>query len=266
MLQDLLGSAASTAAYRRFAAEKGSRTFFYLLFLSFLFTLAGSVALKLRVAPAIDETFLWLEQSTPKLTFSGGKVSSELAEPVRLTHPRLPEIALMIDTSRTTPVTLADMRDVKVQAFLSGNAMYIDRQTGALETFDLSKAGLDKPTTVDPEFFREASRAFKIIVYPAAVMAVFAFFAAVTAVVGLVNAVLGLIFNSLMGGQLGFGALYKIGIHSQTASTLLRILLAFMPFGVPLVGFLLAIVTAVYTYLGVRESIEPPAALAHPPA
>src|SRR5688500_16187077 len=103
MIQDLLGAVASTAAYRRFASQKGSRTFLYILFLSFIFTAAGAVALKIRVAPAIDETFKWLETSVPTLTFSSGKVTSAVPGPVRLAHPRMLELALMIDTTRLTP-------------------------------------------------------------------------------------------------------------------------------------------------------------------
>jgi hypothetical protein len=45
MLSDLLGSIASTAAYRRFATQKASRTMLYLAFLSLIFTGAGRLGL-----------------------------------------------------------------------------------------------------------------------------------------------------------------------------------------------------------------------------
>ena len=257
MIQDMLGSVASASAYRRFAAEKGSRAFFYLIFLSFLFTIGSAVALKLKLAPVIDQTFQWLETSVPKLTFSNGKVTSDTTGPVRLAHPQLPGLAVMIDTQRTTPVNLRDLTEAKVQAYLTGNAMYLERRPGELETYDLSKAALDRPAVVDPAFFREAARAFKIIVYPASIVAVFFLFATVTVVVALINGVLGLILNSLMGGSLPFGSLFKIGLHAQTTSTLARLLTAFLPFGIPLVGILLAIVTSVYTYFGVKACIRP---------
>ena len=59
MIQDLLGSIASSQAYRRFAQEKTSRTVLYLFFLSLLFTIGGSIAMQLRIGPVVDETFAW---------------------------------------------------------------------------------------------------------------------------------------------------------------------------------------------------------------
>src|SRR5690349_9512538 len=145
MIQDLLGAVASTAAYRRFASQKASRTFFYICFLSFLFTVAGAIALKLRVAPAIDETFAWLETSVPTLTFAKGKVTAASPEPVRLAHPKAPEVALMIDTARVEPVTLPQLQEAKVLGYLTSNALYLEQQAGKLEVYDLTKAALERP-------------------------------------------------------------------------------------------------------------------------
>lgn len=258
MIEDLLGAVASSQAYRRFAAQKGTRTTLYLLFVSLLFSIGGTVALRVRVGPAIDETFAWLESQVPTLTFAGGKVTSAAPEPTRLSHPKAPEVAVMIDTSRAAPVVPQDMREAKVLAYLTANALYIEERRGELRAYDLSKAGLDRPLVVDAKFFREAGKAVKTVVYPIAALCVFAFCAAWTALAGVLYAVLGLLFNSVAGGSLAFGALYQIAIHAQTAALLARLVMAFVPFVLPLSGLLTIAMTSAYLWMGVRANTPAP--------
>jgi hypothetical protein len=254
MIQDLLGSIASSQAYRRFAQEKTSRTVLYLLFISLLFTVGGSIAMQLRVGPVIDETFAWLAAEVPTLTFSGGKVTSAAAGPKRIVHPQAEQVAVMIDTARTEPVTQQLMQGATVLAYLTNNALYIEQQQGKIETYDLSKAAVEKPVVVDAKFFREASGALKKVVYPLAILTVFVFAAAWTAFMGLLYAVFGLLLNSIAGGTLAFGPLYQIAIHAQTAALLVRIVLAFLPFVVPMSGLLTILVTSVYLWMAVRSN------------
>lgn len=257
MLSDLLGSVSSTASYRRFASQKASRTMLYLAFLSMLFTAAGTVALRLRLGPVIDETFAWLEKEVPTLTFSKGVVSSAAAGPTRLAHPRAPEVAVMIDTSRTTPVSSADMQEAKVLAYLTSNALYLEKERGSVQSTDLSKAALERPVTVDAAFYREAAQALKTVIYPATILSLFLMFAAWTAMCGVFYAVLGLLFNSAAGGALTFGQLYQMAVYAQTGSTLLRIVLAFMPFAIPAAGLVSLLITSAYLWLGVRAAARP---------
>ena len=260
MIQDLLGSIASTQAYRRFAAEKTSRTILYIFFISLLFTIGGSIAMQLRIGPVVDETFAWLAAEVPTLTFSAGKVTSSDPAPKRLVHPKAPEVAVMIDTARTEPVTLQTMRDSKVLAYLASNALYIEQQQGKVEVYDLSKAALERPIVVDAKFFRDAAGALKKVVYPLAILTVFAFAAAWTAVAGLLFAILALIMNAIAGGSLSFGALYQIAIHAQTTSLLARIIMSFLPFAVPLSGLLTLLITSAYLWLAVKANAAAAAA------
>lgn len=254
MIQDLLGSIASSQAYRRFALEKTSRTVLYLFFISLLFTVGGSVAMQLRVGPVVDETFAWLGAEVPTLTFSAGKVTSTATAPKRLVHPKAEEVAVMIDTARVEPVTLQAMQEAKVLAYLTNNALYLEQQPGKVEVYDLSKAALERPLVVDGKFFREAAGALKRVVYPLAIVTVFIFAAAWTALAGLFYAVLAMLLNSIAGGALTFGALFQIAIHAQTAALLIRIIMAFLPFMVPLSGLLTILVTSVYLWMAVRAN------------
>jgi hypothetical protein len=253
MIQDLLGSIASTQAYRRFAAEKTSRTVLYLFFISLLFTIGGSIAMQMRIGPVVDQTFSWLAAEVPTLTFSAGKVTSAEPAPKRLVHPQAPEVAVMIDTARTEPVTLQVMQEAKVLAYLTNNALTIDQQ-GKLETYDLSKAALERPMVVDAKFFREAAGVLKKVVYPLAILTVFVFAAAWTAFAGLMYALVAMLLQSIGGGPLAFGALYQIAIHAQTAALLARIIMSFLPFVVPLSGLLTIVITSVYLWLAVKAN------------
>ena len=190
MIQDLLGSIASSQAYRRFASEKAGRTVVYLLFISLLFTVGGSIAIRLRLGPVIDETFAWLAAESPILTFSAGKVTSSDPAPKRIAHPRAPEVSVMIDTARTEPVTLQILQEAKVMAYLTGNALYIMHQQRKVEVYDLSKAALERPVVIDSKFFHEASGAVKKVLYPVAILSVFVFALAWTAFAGLLYSVL----------------------------------------------------------------------------
>jgi hypothetical protein len=254
MLQDLLGSVASAAAYRRFALQKASRTALYLSFLSLLFTVGGTIALKLRVGPAVDETFAWLETSVPKLTFENGKVTAEPPGPTRLVHPKAPEVAVMIDTARTEPVTTQVLQESKVLAYLSANALTIEQSAGRVESYDLSKASSKEAVVVDARFFREAARALKSVVYPLTVLTVFVLAAAWTAIAALFYGVVGLLLNSALSGGLTFGSLYQLAVHAQTAAVLLRVILAYLPFQVPFTGVLTMALTLAYLWLGIRAN------------
>lgn len=252
MIQDLLGSIASTQAYRRFAAEKAGRTVLYLFFVSLLFTIGGSIAMQMRVGPVVDETFAWLGAEVPALTFSAGKVTSAEPAPKRLVHPKAPEVAIMIDTARTETVSLQKLQEDKVIAYLTNNALYVQQQQGKVEVYDLSKAAMERPIVVDAKFFREAASALKRVVYPLAIVTVFAFASAWIAFAGLFFALLAMLLQSAAGGALTFGALYQIALHAQTSALFLRVLFSFLPFAVPLSGLLSLIITSIYLWLAVK--------------
>ena len=254
MIQDFLGSIASTQAYRRFTTERAGRTFLYLLFISLLNTVGGSVILQFRFAPVIDETFAWLATEVPTLTIAAGKISSSEFAPKRLSHPKAPEIALMIDTSRTEPVTLQTMKDAKVMAYLTNNMFYIESKPGKMEAYDLSKAAIERPIVIDTKFFREAAGVFKKIVYPLLILALFAGTAAWKALAGLFYSLLAMIFNSMAGSSLGFGSLYQIAIHAQTTALLMGIIMPLLPFAIPFSGLALIMITAVYLWLAVKAN------------
>jgi hypothetical protein len=257
MLPDLLDSLLRPGAYSRFASEPGARTVRYAAFLSLIFVGALGIAVKLRLAPVFTETFAWLEKSMPPLTFSAGGVTGPAA-PVRLEHPRSKEIAVMIDTARKEPVTIAQMNDARVIAYLAGNALYLNRGQNQVETVDLTKSAADHGVTVDAATYKEMESAFDWIFYPALLLFFFIAFALSLAVSGLLYALAGLLMASIAGGALEYAALLRLAVHAQTAGALLYSLDALLPATLPHFQLASILLSLTFLWLGVRAAAKAP--------
>jgi len=258
MIQDLLGSIASTQAYRRFAVEKASRTVLYIFFVSLIFSVIGTIAVKLTVGPILNETFAWLAAEVPTLTFSSGKVTSAVTTPKRLAHPASPTVAIMIDTSRIDPLTSQEMQEAKVIAYLTSNAFYIEQQSGKIEVYDLSKAALERPVIVDSKFFREAARGTGTAIYFFVAFGTFALAAFSTPFAATIFALVGTIIQSFAGGNLAFGALFQMAVHAQTSSLIVWMLMFMIPmppvFTITLMMVVTPLITLGYLTMGIKAN------------
>lgn len=261
MIFDLLDSILRPDAYRRFALEKTARTARYTAFLSLIFVGGLGIAVKLRLAPLFTETFVWLETQMPTLKFAAGAVTSPAQGPLRLEHPRVKEISMIIDTARMEPVTAQQMTDAKVAAYLTGNALYLQRHLGPIETIDLSKISSGVGVTVDEKAYKDMEQAFNWIFYPALMLFFFLTFAVALAFCAFLYALAGMLLASLAGGALGFGPLFKIGVHAQSAGTLLYALDATLPKSIPFFRLISLVLSLTFLWLGVRAAVKtPPAA------
>ena len=256
MIPDLLDALVRPAAYRRFAAEKAARTASYAAFLSLIFVGGLGIAVKLRLAPMFTETFVWLETSMPTLQFAAGGVTSPTPGPLRLEHPRTKEVAVMIDTARKEPVTLQQMNDAKVIAYLTGSALYMNRGQNQLETIDLTKSAPERNVTVDASMYKEMERAFDWVFYPALMLFFFLAFAIALALSAVVYALAGLILASLAGGSVEFAALFRIALHAQTAGSLLYALDATLPMTIPYFQFVSVALSLTFLWLGVKAVVK----------
>lgn len=266
MIPDLLDALCRPAAYRRFAGEKPARTASYVAFLSLIFVASIGIAVKLRLAPMFTETFAWLETSMPELQFAGGVVTATPPGPTRIEHPRSKEVALMVDTTRKDPVTAAQLKDANVMAFVTSNAIYLNRGENQLETIDLTKSAAERPIKVDASTYKEMEHAFDWIFYPALLLFFFLAYALSIAVVGLMYGLLGLIVASASHANLNFGQLFRLGVHAQTAGCLLYSLDALLPFAIPLLPLVSAAISITFLTLAVRAYAAAPADPATPAA
>ena len=256
MFTDLIASLTSPSAYRRFAGEKPLRTAAYTAFLSLIFVVALSVAIRIRLTPLFDQTFDWLKTTMPAITFSAGKLTSTAPTPTLVEHPRFKEVAVMIDTSRTEPVTAAQMKDAKALAYLTSNALYMERD-GRLEVFDLSKSASAKTITVDAQSYGEMERVFNWVFYPLVILFFFVIFCISLCFFAAIYGLAGMLVASLTGAELGFGALLKLALHAQSAAVLLRAVDALSPARIPSSWAVSLALSMTYLTLGIRAAGRP---------
>ncbi|MBI5631524.1 MAG: DUF1189 family protein [Elusimicrobia bacterium] len=257
MVLEPLSSVASLAFYREVAKKSLGRVFLYLCYLSLLFSLAATVAFKVKVGPAIDDTFQWLASSTPPLTFEGGKLSSTAPQPLTIRHPKIPEIAVTIDTARAEPVTPETLAAGKVSAYLTANALYIMKNRGQLAVHDFSTAVSPKPVVIGPAFFREAQQALSRFLYPIVFAGIFLLFLAWKAWATLLYSLLALLFNAAAGTNLSYRSLLGICVYAQTLAAGLQAAWFFLPVAPPYFFLAGLALNSTYILLAVLKNREP---------
>ena len=192
----------------------------------------------------------------PAITFAAGKVTSTAAVATRVEHPRFKEVAVMIDTGRTDPVTPAQMKEAKTLAYLAGNAFYLERDN-RIEVFDLSKSSSERSVTVDAQSYGEMERAFNWIFYPVVLFLFFFLFCVSLSFFGLIYALAGMLVAALSGAELSFGALFRLALHAQSAAVLLRAADTLSPVRIPLAASVSLILSMTYLTLAIRAAGRP---------
>lgn len=265
MFLDPINAITSIEFYKKVAKQTLGRTAAYLAFLSLIFTLALTVALKVKVGPAIDETFVWLEKTMPKLTFEGGKLRADPPVAVTLRHPKIEEVAIVIDTARAEPVTAADLEKAKVSAYITGTAMFLSPSPGEVRVHEFGAAPSSpgqQPVVIDSKFYSELARITRLVLYPSLMIVVFVFFASWTLMSTAFYSLVGLAANTVAGAGLDYKALFNIALYAQTLITALQAIFLFMPVGLPLAPLVSLILTTAYIWLAVKANTQAQVAVA----
>jgi len=260
---DPINSITSVNFYKKVSTQSGGRTAAYLLYVALLFAAVASVAVKLRIGPAIDQTFDWLQKSVPEMSLAEGKLTSATPMPVVLRHPDYADMAVMIDTRRTDPVTPQMLEDAKVEAYVAGNAIYMMQSRGELRVIDLSKSTAERPMKIDSAFFESSRRILDRALYPVSFLMIFVVFILwKTAAAGFYSLV-GMTINSSAAAHLSYGQILTLAVYAQTLVILLQAIFLFMPVGMPVPSLVSLVVTSVYLWLAVKriqqQSAPPPA-------
>lgn len=260
MILDPVNSITSIEFYKRVAKQSAGRSVAYLFYLSFLFSIAATVALKVRGGPLIDETFHWLESSMPAITISNGKLSTPDGKTVTVRHPSIEDIAVTVDTLRLEPVTLETLEKNKVFAYVTGSAIYIRKSPGKMETYDFSKAGSkpgDQPIVIDEAFYRKSEIVLTRILYPFCLLLTFLIFLLWKSVSTGLYSLMAFLINSMAGAKLEQKALLSITLYAQTLVITLQAIFLFMPAPMPAANAVSTLLTGVYIWLAVQRSAEP---------
>ena len=257
MLLDPINAITSVDFYRKVAKQSVGRSVAYLAYLSLVLTLALVVALKIKVAPAAENVFKWLETSMPKLTFQNGKLAANPPEAVTIRHPDYETAAVTIDTERTAPVTAEDLKRNKVSAYLTSDTLYLMPSEGDVRVHHFAKAAAQPgqpPVVIDAAFYRELWRVTKLVIYPTMMVIFFALIAAWTVVSTTFYTLVALVANSIAEAGLEAKALFNIALYAQTLITVLHGIFLYMPVGLPAPLLVSMASTTAYIWLAVKRN------------
>jgi hypothetical protein len=257
MILDPVNSITSIEFYKKVAPQALGRTFMYLAYLGVLFSIVFTIFLKVRVWPSLQETFHWMETSVPAITFAKGRLSTPTDEKVTVRHPRVSEVAVVIDTRRTEPVTARNLAEEKASAYLTGGALYIMQPGGKVEVYDFSKVPTTETRVFDAKFYRELARDLRLILYPLGFAAAFAIFMAWKIAASLFYSLIALIVNGVAEAGLEFKPLFNLSVYAQTLVIVVQCILLLVPAQVPKFSLIAAVATTVYLWLAIKRLAPP---------
>jgi hypothetical protein len=252
-----INSITSVNFYKKVAGQSLGRTFLYLSYLGLLFSIVFIIFLKTRIWPAFQETFQWLAASVPAVTYANGRLSTPTNEPVTLRHPRLDTVAFTLDTGRTEPVAPQMLRDNKVVAYVTANAMYIMQPGGKVEVYDFSRSPSAKPVVFDAKFYGEIARALAMVLYPLGFLACFCLFLLWKIIAALFYSLIALIINGINEAGLEYKSLFNISAYAQTFVVAVQAILLLVPAQVPLLTLGAIVVTTAYIWLALKRIAVP---------
>ncbi len=257
---DPVNAITSVAFYRRIAKQAFKRTLAYVAYLAVLFSLLGTAALKIRLGPALDQTFAWLEKSAPTLTFADGKFSSAAAMPVVLRNPQYQDVAVAVDVTRTAPVSEKDMEDAGVTAYLTQSDFYLRRPNGTIEDRSFADTRTEKPVIIDAAFYANAAALFNRILYPAALAGIFVVFLIWKLISSLFYSLVALALNNSLHSGRNYAELFNLSAYAQSLVIAIQMIFLFMPAHLPMFSLIALLITGAYLYLALKPTPAPKAA------
>ena len=265
MILEPINSITSIEFYKKVAQRSPGRTILYLAYLSALYAIGSAVWLNLYSMPLQMKTVEWLADKVPTLTFADGRLSSAAKEPVTLRHPDFTQVAFTLDTGRAEPVTPEMLRDSKVTAYVTANAMYTLNPKGQMEAHDFSKARTVKPQVIDAARWRAMGQTMSTVEYPVALCGCWLVYFFWKLAAAAFFSLVALSINRSAGAGLSYRALFSISAYAQTLALALT-LIAMLASGLPPLLHLLngnanviaLSVTTIYIWLAVRKNAPPP--------
>ena len=259
MIFEPVNSVTDLDFYKKVSAQPLLRSMGYLCYMAIVFAVLSTFALKLKMGPVINQSFQWLEREMPTLSYADGKITSSVPGPKRIQHPNIPEIALMIDTTRTEPVGFEQMKEANVMAYLTQGAFYMrESRDGGIRPYDFSKSGAGtRPVTIDAAFVHNANVVMNRVLYPVALAVAFVIVIAWKLAASLIYSLLALLLNAAAKAPLAFGALFSVSVYAQTLAMVFLAASLFLPFPIPGLSLIAFAMTGTYIWLALKRHSSP---------
>lgn len=253
MFLDPVNAITSVSFYKKLSAQRLGRTFGYLAYLGLLFSIVFTVMLRTRVWPILEGTFHWMETSIPTITYANGRISTPTNERLILRYPAMPQIAVALDTARTSPVTAQEMLDAKVLAYATSQTLHVMKSGDQIEAYDLSK-GSGKPFVLDAKFYQDLAKGIAMILYPAGFISCFLAFLIWKSFSALFYSCIALVINGACEAKLEYKSLFNISAYAQTFLIAVQAILLLVPTHIPFFPLLAVAATGTYLWLAIQKN------------
>ena len=251
----------SSALYRDVARHWKGVCFGYLFLLLAVLWIPVMVGLHLDLDRfAGDEVQRMIEQ-VPRVEIKDGVVSVDAEQPYRISDPDTGEVFAVLDT--TGQVTSLD--DLEHGILLTESQLIVKKSCFETQTIDLSQV---ESTVIDAETLQHwvdaGSEWFALLAYPLCLIASYVYRMLQVLLYGAV----GLLFNAMTGGDLGYPACMRLAVMAVTPVLILDTARGLLDLSIPFWGPLCLVIAMGYLVFGVKSAAgagDPDAELVAPP-
>lgn len=250
VFKELVLSVYDFKSYKKFLDNKGAKTFLAGVILMVFYFILTIVVPFAQFQVSTGGLAKLAEDYIPDFKLSGGTLWVE--EPFELENDGM---YISVDTSPDTVFYGADEIGEYIseyyQVILADSEKFIIKDKGQIQEMYFSDLGMD--------FSKQQLLAFIPSAYAilaGVLVLIFIFMTGLFFFGVLFVALLGMIAASCMKYQLTFGQLYKLGIYSRTLPILIKSLVSFLPFSIPMfaiVNFGLSVLYIVFAIRGMKE-------------
>ncbi len=250
IFKELAASIYDLKSYKEFIKNKRSKVFFAGIILMVIYFSLTMIIPFIRFQFKTGGFVKIIEDYIPDFELSGGKLWVE--KPIEYEEDG---VYIYIDTDPATSFYDVDEIEEYIsdyyQVVLMDSEKVIVKNKGEIMGNHFSE--------LDMEFSREklqqwVPRAYLVVI--AFMIVAFIFMTGLFFFGVLIVALLGLIASSCMKYRLTFGQLYQIGIYARTLPLLIKALVSFLPFSIPMFGIINFGISVLYIVLAIQKMKE----------
>jgi len=247
----------SVQFYRRVLANKLSKGFLYLTFLSAIFAVVTIIAVNTRLIPLVEDFVDWAKEEMPVLVWSTQGLQMETQQsPYVMVHPEYgPLVTFNMDLEEGG---LEHMGEVPI--LVTSQQIYVNEGNGQLRVYDVvpddvRNQELPQSIRITGEAVENVYGNYKVPVIVLVVIASGIFMYLIKLLQGLLLSLLGLIINRSRKEALKYSQILNAAFFAGTAFFILEILSVLIPQAAVMANLLVnVLVTGLYLFLAIKKT------------
>lgn len=236
----------SKRAYHEVARKWRGGNLAYLFVLLAICCLPPAIVIRQQIIGMIETNQAHLVNQIPDIQITNGRVIVDQSQPYNITR-RDGSVAAIIDTTGS----MNFIEDPKVMALLMEEALIVRKGSNQFKTYDLSEVRsfhLDR--FIASNWINTVKKTMPQAAYGIFLLISYVFAVAVT----IVTAIVSRIVAKVMGGDLGFGAAFRIVPVAATPAMIIMAVSVWA--GIPVSLEILAGVSLIYLLVGIKASSQ----------